>query len=187
MAATRPGAKPGPYGTAGIVLAEGALRARSGDRIRRAMLEDDVVACVVALPPHLFRTTRIPSCLWILTKNKGRRRPVDRRGEILFVDAREAGTLVGGRTERVLTETDITRIAGTYHAWRGTLSARAERAPYRDEPGFCAAVGLEAVRRHKYELTPSRYVSRARAGFVTQDDRRGGLQALTRNLDVLFD
>ncbi|MFF0486610.1 N-6 DNA methylase [Streptomyces sp. NPDC004435] len=187
MAATRPGAKPGPYGTAGIVLAEGSLRARSGDRIRRAMLEDDVVACVVALPPHLFRTTRIPSCLWILTKNKGRRRPVDRRGEILFVDAREAGTLVGGRTERVLTETDITRIAGTYHAWRGILSARAERAPYRDEPGFCASVGLEAVRRHKYELTPSRYVSRARAGFATQDARRGELQALTRNLDVLFD
>ncbi|MGW4055390.1 N-6 DNA methylase [Streptomyces sp. NPDC004779] len=180
-------AKLGPYGTAGIVLAEGSLRARSGDRIRRAMLEDDVVACVVALPPHLFRTTRIPSCLWILTKDKGRRGPVDRRGEILFVDAREAGTLVGGRTERVLTETDITRIAGTYHAWRGTLSARAERAPYRDEPGFCASVGLEAVRRHKYELTPSRYVSRARAGLAPQDDRRGELQALTRNLDVLFD
>ncbi|MFC8953623.1 hypothetical protein ACFT8P_13445 [Streptomyces sp. NPDC057101] len=62
-----------------------------------------------------------------------------------------------------------------------------ERATYRDEPGFCASVGLEAVRHHGYELTPSRYVSLAPAGSATQDDRRGELQALKRNLDVLFD
>ncbi|MFF8293525.1 N-6 DNA methylase [Streptomyces sp. NPDC016309] len=182
-------AKLRPNGTAGVVLANGSLHAKSGGRIRRAMLEDDAVACVVALPPQLFRTTRIAACLWILANDKGRQGAAglaDRRGEILFVDAREAGTLVG-RTERVLTEADLARIAGTYHAWRGTLSARVERAAYRDEPGFCVSMGLEAVRHHGYELTLSRYVLLPLAGSATQDDRRGELQALTRNLDALFD
>uniref|UniRef100_UPI002F910173 type I restriction-modification system subunit M n=1 Tax=Streptomyces longwoodensis TaxID=68231 RepID=UPI002F910173 len=182
-------AKLGPYGTAAVVLANGSLYAKSGGRIRRAMLEDDAVACVVALPPRLFHTTQIPACLWILTKDKGpqgTQESVDRRGQILFVDAREAGTLVG-RTERVLTEADLARIAGTYHAWRGTLSAGGKQAVYRDEPGFCASVGLEAIRHHGHDLTPSRYVFHAPVGSATQDDRRGELQALTRNLDVLFD
>ncbi|MFK0230824.1 N-6 DNA methylase [Streptomyces sp. NPDC090303] len=182
-------AKLGPYGTAGVVLAHGSLHAKSGSGIRQEMLEDDVVACVVALPSQLFRATRIPACLWILSKDKGRQAAptlTDRRGEVLFVDARETGTLVG-RTERVLTEADIARIAGTYHAWRGTPSVLTGRTAYRDEPGFCVSAGLETVRRHGYVLTPSRYVSLPPGGSAPRDDRRGELQALTRNLEALFE
>ncbi|WP_405918702.1 N-6 DNA methylase [Streptomyces longwoodensis] len=102
---------------------------------------------------------------------------MDRR-QILFVDAREAGTLVH-RTERILTGADLTRIAGPYHAWRGTLSTGVERAAYRDEPGFCASVGLEAVRHHGHDLTPSRHVFHAPVGSTAQDDRRGALVDLT--------
>lgn len=182
-------AKMGPYGTAAVVLANKSLQADSGGGIRRAMLEDDVVACVVALPSRLFRAPRIPACLWILSKDKGRQGAptlTDRRGEVLFVDAREAGRLVG-RKERVLTEDDLARIAGTYHAWRGTPSAWMGRTAYRDEPGFCVSVGLETVRHHGYVLTPWRYVSLPPGGAAPQDDRRGELQALTRNLEALFD
>lgn len=181
-------AKLRPYGTAGVVLANGSLYSKSGGRIRQAMLEDDTVACVVALPRQLFHSTRIAACLWILTKDKGRqstRGLADRRGEILFVDARETGALVN-RTERVLTETDLGSIAGTYHAWRGTPSAQVTRAAYRDEPGFCVSVGLETVRDHEYVLTPSRYVALPPSGTTSQDDRRGELKELTRNLDALF-
>ncbi|MEU3301233.1 N-6 DNA methylase [Streptomyces sp. NPDC006678] len=182
-------AKLRPHGTAGVVLANGSLYSKSGGRIRQAMLEDDIVACVVALPRQLFHSTRIPACLWILTKDKGRqsaRALADRRGEILFVDARETGALVN-RTERVLTETDLGSIVGTYHAWRGTPSAQATRAAYRDEPGFCVSVGLETVRDHEYVLTPSRYVALSSADTTLQDDRRGELKELARNLDTLFD
>ena len=109
---------------AGVVLANGSMSSKqSGEgEIRAAMVEADLVACMVALPPQLFRTTQIPACLWFLAKDKGPQGAKalrDRRGEMLFIDARTMGTMVD-RTERVLTDEDIARIAGTYHAWRGT-------------------------------------------------------------------
>ena len=109
-----------PNGTAGVVLANGSMSSgQSGeDVIRRAMVEADMVDCMVALPGQLFYSTQIPACLWFLARNKkpgGKLR--DRRGEVLFIDARKLGTLVD-RTRKEFSDEDIARIAGTYHAWR---------------------------------------------------------------------
>ncbi|MFI6347599.1 N-6 DNA methylase [Streptomyces sp. NPDC050560] len=160
-------------GRAGIVLANGSMSSeQSGEgAIRRAMVEDDVVACMVALPGRLFRSTQIPVCLWFLARDKSPRGEAgytDRRGQILFIDARGLGEMVG-RTERELTPGDISRIAGTYHAWRGTPSARERRLAYEDVPGFCRSAGPEEIRAHDYVLTPGRYVGSPEPGDATDD------------------
>ncbi|GGR77845.1 type I restriction endonuclease subunit M [Micromonospora fulviviridis] len=154
--------KLGDRGSAGVVLANGSMSSKQsgeGD-IRRAMVEADLVACMVALPPNLFRTTAIPACLWFLTKDKtpqGAKALTDRRGEILFIDARALGTMVD-RTERVLTDDDIAKIADTYHAWRGTRSAKTKGQTYENLPGFCYSAKLDEVAAHDHVLTPGRYV-----------------------------
>jgi type I restriction enzyme M protein len=144
-----------PTGTAGVVLANGSMSSTAsgeGD-IRRAMVEADVVDCMVALPGQLFYSTQIPACLWFLTRSKNPNGLRDRRGEILFIDARKMGVLVE-RTRRELTEEEVARIADTYHAWRGEANA----GVYQDIPGFCKAAKLEEVREHGHVLTPGRYV-----------------------------
>ncbi|MFJ8577155.1 type I restriction-modification system subunit M [Micromonospora sp. NPDC093277] len=155
-------AKLGERGSAGIVLANGSMASRqSGEgEIRRAMVEGDLVACMVTLPPNLFRTTAIPACLWFLAKDKssqGSRALSDRRGEILFINARALG-IMADRTERILTEEDIAKVAGTYHAWRGTRSAKNGNQEYRDVPGFCYSARLDEVAARDYVLTPGLYV-----------------------------
>ncbi|MGH6644224.1 MAG: type I restriction-modification system subunit M, partial [Bradyrhizobium sp.] len=145
-----------PNGTAGVVLANGSMSsAQSGeDAIRKAMVEADVVDCMVALPGQLFYSTQIPACLWFLARNKnpgGKLR--DRRGEVLFIDARKLGVLVD-RTRREFTDGDITKIAGTCHAWRTDNS-------YADVAGFCKAAKTEDIRSQNHILTPGRYVGAA--------------------------
>jgi type I restriction enzyme M protein len=145
-----------PNGTAGVVLANGSMSStQSGeDSIRRALIEADVVDCMIALPGQLFYSTQIPACLWFLARNKnpgGKWR--DRRGEVLFIDARSMGLLVD-RTRKELSTAEIDRIAGVYHSWRGEPNT----ADYRDTPGFCMAAISEEIKGHNYLLTPGRYV-----------------------------
>jgi type I restriction enzyme M protein len=129
---------------------------QSGEgEIRRALVETDLVDCMVALPGQLFYSTQIPVCLWFLARDKsgssGRFR--DRRRQTLFIDARKLGVMID-RTHRELTIDEIARIAGTYHAWRGDEGAGA----YADVPGFCAGATTEEIGAHGYVLTPGRYV-----------------------------
>ena len=148
-----------PNGTAGVVLANGSMSsAQSGEgTIRRAMVEGDVVDCMIALPGQLFYSTQIPACLWFLAGNKntgdGWR---DRRGEVLFIDARMLGHMVD-RTRREFADGDISRVASTYHAWRGEPDA----GDYEDAAGFCKAVTLDEIGKHGHVLTPGRYVGAA--------------------------
>ena len=123
-----------PTGLAGFVLANGSMSSnQSGEgEIRKAIIEADLVDCMVALPGQLFYSTQIPVCLWFLARNKRTGGFRDRRGETLFIDARKLGTMVD-RVHRELTDDDIAKIAGTYHAWRGDKDA----GEYADVPGFC--------------------------------------------------
>jgi type I restriction enzyme M protein len=147
-----------PTGLAGFVLANGSMSTnQSGEgEIRRNIIEDDLVDCMVALPGQLFYSTQIPVCLWFLARNKGNGRFRDRRGETLFIDARQLGEMVD-RTHRELSDADIARIAGAYHAWRGDPDA----GEYTDVPGFCKAATLDEIRAHGHVLTPGRYVGAA--------------------------
>ena len=151
-----------PDGFAGYVLANGSMSSnQSGEgEIRRNIIEADLVDCMVALPGQLFYSTQIPVCLWFIARSKGNGRFRDRRGETLFIDARKLGTM-SDRTHRELTDEDISRIAGTYHAWRGDKGS----GEYGDIAGFCKSSGIEEIRKHGHVLTPGRYV-----GAEAQED-----------------
>ena len=147
-------------GTAGYVMANGSLSTTSGGEgeIRQRMVEADLVDCIVALPPQLFYTTQIPVCLWFLTKSKSARARGadlpdlrDRQGETLFIDARELGTM-DTRVHRVLTDADMERITGTYHAWRN------QDGDYEDVAGFSKSATIDDIDEHHFVLTPGRYV-----------------------------
>jgi type I restriction enzyme M protein len=144
-----------PTGIAGFVLANGSMSTnQSGEgENRTAIIDADVVDCLVALPGQLFYSTQIPVCLWFLARDKRNGRFRDRRGETLFIDARRMGSLVD-RTHRELTDGDVAKIAGTYHTWRGDPEA----GEYADVPGFCRAAPLDEIRKHGHALTPGRYV-----------------------------
>jgi type I restriction enzyme M protein len=151
-----------PAGVAGFVLANGSMSSnQSGEgEIRKRMVEADLVDCMVALPGQLFYSTQIPACLWFLARDKQNGKFRDRRGQVLFIDARKMGRMVD-RTHRELTDEDIARIADTYHAWRGEQEA----GEYADVPGFCKSATLEEIRKHSHVLTPGRYV-----GAEAQED-----------------
>ncbi len=168
-----------PKGTAGVVLANGSMSSnQSGEgEIRKAMIEADVVDCMVALPGQLFYSTQIPASLWFLTREKapgkGRR---NRRGQVLFIDARKMGELVD-RTRRELTDAEIQKIADTYHAWRGEKNA----GEYADVAGFCKSATLEDIRKHDHVLTPGRYV-----GAAEQEDDGEPFEEKMRRLSALW-
>ncbi|GMV83556.1 MAG: type I restriction endonuclease subunit M [Planctomycetota bacterium] len=144
-----------PQGMAGFVLANGSMSSnQSGEgEIRQALIEADLVDCMVALPGQLFYSTQIPVCLWFLAKNKhdGKRR--DRRKQTLFIDARKLGTLID-RVHRELTDADLAKITSTYHAWRGDKGA----GKYADVAGFCKSATTAEIAAHRFVLTPGRYV-----------------------------
>lgn len=145
-------------GSMGLLLANGSMSSNTNNEgeIRKALIEADLVECMVALPGQLFTNTQIPACIWFLTKNKkgggsatqkGKR---DRRGETLFIDARNLG-FMKDRVLRDFTSDDIAKIANVFHAWQSGTG-------YEDEKGFCFSAKLEDLQKHDFVLTPGRYV-----------------------------
>jgi len=179
-----------PVGVAGFVMANGSMSTQTGSEgeIRKALIESDLVDCMVALPGQLFFTTQIPVCLWFLVRDKKNHKRRDRRGETLFIDARKMGVLID-RIHRELTAEEIKKISDTYHAWRSNVAQASAPAgsgsvpaasrntgrgrpansqtgtsaldAYADIPGFCKSVKLEEICSHGYVLTPGRYVGAA--------------------------
>lgn len=182
-----------PNGTAGIVLANGSMNSNTGGEgeIRRRMIEDGLIDCMVALPAQLFYNTMIPACLWFLARNRASASTSsasgakfrDRSNEILFIDARNLGVMIS-RRNRELTEADIAKIATTYHAWRAAPGA-VLAGTYADLPGFCKAATMDEVRANNYVLMPGRYVGTE----VEADDGipfEEKMAALTEKLAVQF-
>jgi type I restriction enzyme M protein len=142
-------------GLAGFVMANGSMSTQTGSEgdIRKALVEADLVDCMIALPGQLFFTTQIPVCLWFLAHDKKNSKRRDRRGETLFIDARKMGVLID-RIHRELTTEDVGKISDCYHAWRGDKDA----GKYADVAGFCKSTKTEEIATHGYVLTPGRYV-----------------------------
>ena len=143
-----------PNGMTGFVMANGALAVSGKEgEIRKKMIEDDLVDVIIACPPKLFYNVSLPVSLWFLSKNKEGDRFKNRKGETLFIDARENFTQIS-RKQVTFTDEQIQKIANTVRAWRG----QKEAGEYKDEAGFCKAAKLEEIEKNGYVLTPGRYV-----------------------------
>jgi type I restriction enzyme M protein len=170
-----------PNGITGFVMANGALAVggREGE-IRRRIIEDDLVDVIIVCPPKLFYNVSLPVSLWFLTKNKANKRFRDRRGETLFIDARELYEPIS-RRQYILTDKHIQKIAGTVRAWRGEKGV----GKYEDIPGFCKSATLEEIAQNGYVLTPGRYV-----GIPPEEDDgvpfEEKMEKLTKELEGLF-
>ena len=169
-----------PTGLAGFVLANGSMSSnQSGEgEIRKNIIEADLVDCMVALPGQLFYATQIPVCLWFLAKYKKNGRFRDRRGETLFIDARKLGILKN-RVQRELTDADVERIAGAYHAWRGDKGA----GEYADVAGFCKSATIADITANNFVLTPGRYVG----AEAVEGDAESFAQKMARLTATLFE
>ena len=145
-----------PHGSMALLLANGSMSSNTNNEgeIRKAIIEADLVVCMVALPGQIFTNTQIPACIWFLTRSKAERKANrNRRGEVLFIDARQLGYM----KDRVLRDfklADLAKVANTFHAWQ-------RGAGYADEAGFCKAATLVDIRKADYVLTPGRYVGAA--------------------------
>ncbi|EGQ9106555.1 type I restriction-modification system subunit M [Vibrio cholerae] len=173
-------------GSMGLLLANGSMSSNTNNEgeIRKALIEADLVECMVALPGQLFTNTQIPACIWFLTKNKkggssatqkGKR---DRRGETLFIDARNLG-FMKDRVLRDFTSDDIAKIADVFHAWQAGIG-------YEDEKGFCFSAKLADMQKHDYVLTPGRYVGAADAE-EDSEPFADKMQRLTAQLKAQFE
>lgn len=144
-----------PGGTAGIVLANGSMNSDTSTEgeIRKNMIENDLVDCMVALPSQLFYNTQIPACLWFLARNKTNGKFRNRSNQVLFIDARESGSMIS-RRQKELTDDDIVKIGDIYHSWR----SKDWEKKYKDVPGLCKSVTIEEIRTNNHILTPGRYI-----------------------------
>ncbi|EIV8633186.1 type I restriction-modification system subunit M [Vibrio parahaemolyticus] len=152
-----------PDGSQALLLANGSMSSTTNNEgeIRAALVENDLVECMVALPGQLFTNTQIPACIWFLTKNKkartdkSGRKLRDRKGEVLFIDARNLGYMKD-RVLRDFTQDDIQKVADLYHAWK--TGAEVNGIAYEDQAGFCKSATLAEIKKHDFVLTPGRYV-----------------------------
>ncbi|WP_366145562.1 class I SAM-dependent DNA methyltransferase [Phaeodactylibacter sp.] len=149
-----------PSGLAGFVLAKGALTSNTGgeDKIRKTLIDEGLIDCIVNLPTKLFLNTQIPASLWFLSRNRSNGKYRDRKDEVLFIDARNLGYLINRRT-REFSEADIGKVAETYHNWKRL------DGDYKDIPGFCSSASIEKIKEFEYVLTPGRYI-----GIPDDDD-----------------
>ncbi|HCH6235468.1 class I SAM-dependent DNA methyltransferase [Vibrio parahaemolyticus] len=155
-----------PDGSQALLLANGSMSSSTNNEgeIRAALAENDLVECMVALPGQLFTNTQIPACIWFLTKNKkartdkSGRKLRDRKGEVLFIDARNLGYMKD-RVLRDFTRDDIQKVADLYHAWK--TGEEVNGVAYEDQAGFCKSATLEEIKKHDFVLTPGRYVGAA--------------------------
>ncbi|WP_243976538.1 type I restriction-modification system subunit M [Vibrio natriegens] len=155
-----------PDGSQALLLANGSMSSTTNNEgeIRAALVENDLVECMVALPGQLFTNTQIPACIWFLTKNKkartdkSGRKLRDRKGEVLFIDARNLGYMKD-RVLRDFTGDDIQKVADLYHAWK--TGEEVNGVAYEDQAGFCKSATLEEIKKHDFVLTPGRYVGAA--------------------------
>ena len=191
-----------PQGLAGLVLANGAMTASTAGEgeIRRAIVEADLVDCMVALPPQLFYSTQIPVSLWILARDKADPRLRRRAGEVLMIDARDLGTMVD-RTHRELLPEEIARIVDHYHVWRGDpVPGDSPPRAHVDAPGLCRSVTLAELAALGHVLAPGRYVASAapsgpRRAFADEladidanlREQLAGAAALDQHLIALLD
>ena len=144
-----------PSGAAGIVLANGSMSSDQSNEgnIRKEMIENDLIDCMVSLPAQLFYNVQIPACLWFMSRNKTNHNFRNRSNNVLFIDARDMGTMIS-RKQKELTDADIKKIADTYHNWKG----KEWKKKYKDVPGFCKSANIEEIRKNSHILTPGRYI-----------------------------
>ncbi|MFV7761712.1 N-6 DNA methylase [Shewanella algae] len=155
-----------PNGSQALLLANGSMSSTTNNEgeIRAALVENDLVECMVALPGQLFTNTQIPACIWFLTNNKGERTDKagrklrNRKGEVLFIDARNLGYMKD-RVLRDFTMDDIQKVADIYHAWK--TGEEVNGIAYEDQAGFCKSASLEEITKHDFVLTPGRFVGAA--------------------------
>jgi type I restriction enzyme M protein len=185
-----------PHGSMALLLANGSMSSNTNNEgeIRKALIDADLVECMVALPGQLFTNTQIPACIWLLTRSKsgnpspsGRGAGVRaRKGETLFIDARNLGYMKD-RVLRDFSPADIRKIADTFHAWKQAVRPEPVEGQliYQDIPGFCKAAKLEDIKKHDYVLTPGRYVGAAEQE-VDGEAFEDKMARLTANLNEQF-
>lgn len=144
-----------PKGVMACVLANGSLSSQTNNEgeIRKTLIENDLVDCIVALPKQLFYNTGIPACIWFISRKRTGNGDRKRTGEVLFIDASEIGHMAD-KTHREFSEEDIAKISETYHEWRK------RDGKYEDIKGFCKSANIEEITKHNFVLTPGQYVSR---------------------------
>ena len=170
-----------PNGSLGLLLANGSMSSNTNNEgaIRRKLIEEDLVECMVALPGQLFTNTQIPACIWFLTKNKQRRTSAagrqlnDRRGKVLFIDARNLGYMKN-RVLRDFTQSDLNQVTETFHNWQINDG-------YEDVPGFCKSAEPTTIENHDFVLTPGRYVGAA----LEENDGEPFAEKMARLTDTL--
>ena len=179
-----------PNGSMALLLANGSMSSNANNEgeIRKALIEADLIECMVALPGQLFTNTQIPACIWFLTRTKAARNGWrDRKGETLFIDARTRGYMKD-RVLRDFAPEDIQKIADTFRSWKRSSPSAAlagegrGQGGYQDIPGFCRAANLEDIRKHDYVLTPGRYV-----GTAAQEDDGEAFEEKMARLTTLLD